>query len=159
MTHRPQTEPHSYEYENNTHKSEQALPAWRGAGRTSRDTNPPPSSSDGACICRIRLRFSAADLRKLLERKKKVAITLLLLQKFHENTMISSTEKQSSSAITVHKPKRTAMNARTIYARQNKPHRLGSAPAGVEGTRSRRCPAATVPADVVFACGFLLLFC
>ena len=91
--------------------------------------------------------------------KKKVAITLLLLQKFHENTMISSTEKQSSSAITVHKPKRTAMNARTIYARQNKPHRLGAAPAGVEGTRSRRCPAATVPADVVFACGFLLLFC
>ena len=76
-----------------------------------------------------------------------------------ENTIKSSTKKQSSSAITVHKPKRTAMCARTIYARKNKPYRLGAAPAGVVGTPTRRCPAATVPADVVFACGFPLLFC
>ena len=53
--HRPQTKAHSNEYENNTHKAEQALPAWRGAGRSSRGTNP-LSSSDGARSCRIRLR-------------------------------------------------------------------------------------------------------
>ena len=80
------------------------------------------------------------------------------MQKLLENTKISSTEKQSSSAITVHKPKRTAMNAKTIYARQNKPHRLGAAPAGIEGTPSRPCPVATVPANVVFACGFRCCF-
>ena len=34
--HRPQTKAHSNEYQNNTHKAEQALPAWRGAGRSSR---------------------------------------------------------------------------------------------------------------------------
>ena len=55
--HRPQTEAHSYEYEHNTHKAEQALPAWRRAGRSSRDPNPPLSSSDGARRCRIRLPF------------------------------------------------------------------------------------------------------
>ena len=37
--------------------------------------------------------------------------------------------------------------------RQNNPYRLGAAPAGVVGARSRWCPAATVPAAVVFACG------
>ena len=36
--------------------------------------------------------------------------------------------------------------------RQNNPSRLGAAPAGVVGARSRCCPAATVPAAVVFAC-------
>ena len=40
-------------------------------------------------------------------------------------------------------------NAQT---RQNNPYRLGAAPAGVVGARSRCCPAATVPAAVVFAC-------
>jgi len=54
--HRSQTKAHSNEYENNTHKAEQSLPAWRGAGRSSRDTKPPLSSSDGARSCRIRLR-------------------------------------------------------------------------------------------------------
>ena len=68
------------------------------------------------------------------------------------NTIKSSTEKQSS-AIIVHEPKRTATSTRTIHTRQNKPYRLGAAPAGVVGTPSRRCPAATVPAAVVFACG------
>ena len=72
--------------------------------------------------------------------------------------MKSSTEKQSSSAIIVHKPKRTAMSTRTIHTRQNKPYRLGAAPAGVIGARSRCCPAATVPAAVVFACGFRCCF-
>ena len=91
--------------------------------------------------------------------KKKVAITLLLLQKLLENTMKSSTEKQSSSAIIVHKPKRTATTTSTKHTRQNKPYRLGAASTGVVGTPTRRCPAATVPADVVFACGFPLLFC
>ena len=64
----------------------------------------------------------------------------------------SSTEKQSS-AIIVNKPKRTATSTRTILTRQNKPYRLGAAPAGVVGARTRCCPAATVPAAVVFACG------
>ena len=54
--HRPQTKAHSNEYENNTHKAEQALPAWRGAGRSSRGTRPLLSSSDGARSCRITLR-------------------------------------------------------------------------------------------------------
>ena len=70
----------------------------------------------------------------------------------------SSTEKQSSSAIVVHEAKRTATSTRTIYTRHNKPYRLGAAPAGVVGTRSRCCPAATVPAAVVFACGFRCCF-
>ena len=55
--HRPQTKAHSNEYENNTHnKAEQALPAWRGAGRNGRGTKPLLSSSDGARSCRITLR-------------------------------------------------------------------------------------------------------
>ena len=54
--HRPQTKEHSNEYENNTHKAEQPLPAWRGAGRSSRGTKPLLSSSVGARSCRIRLR-------------------------------------------------------------------------------------------------------
>ena len=37
--------------------------------------------------------------------------------------------------------------------RQNNPYRLGTAPAGVVGARSRCCPAATVPAAVVLPCG------
>ena len=53
--HRSQTKAHSNEYENNTHKAEQSLPAWRGAGRSSRGTKPLLSSSDGARSCRIRL--------------------------------------------------------------------------------------------------------
>ena len=53
----------------------------------------------------------------------------------------------------VNEAKRTAMSAITIYTRHNKPYRLGAAPAGVVGARSRCCPAATVPAAVVFACG------
>ena len=72
--------------------------------------------------------------------------------------MKSSTEKQSSSAITVHKPKRTATSTSTIHTKQNKPYRLGAAPAGVVGTPTRRCPAATVPADVVFGCRFRCCF-
>ena len=54
--HRPQTKAHSNEYENNTHKAEQAFPAWRGAGRSSRGTKPLLFSSDGARSCRITLR-------------------------------------------------------------------------------------------------------
>ena len=68
------------------------------------------------------------------------------------NKIQSSTEKQSSAVI-VHKPKRTATSTRTILTRQNKHYRLGAAPTGVVGARSRCCPAATVPAAVVFACG------
>ena len=45
-----------HEYENNTHEAEQALPAGRGAGRSSRGTRPLLSSSDGARSCRIPLR-------------------------------------------------------------------------------------------------------
>ena len=45
-----------HEYENNTHEAEQVLPAWRGAGRSSRGTRPLLSTSDGARSCRIALR-------------------------------------------------------------------------------------------------------
>ena len=62
------------------------------------------------------------------------------------------------SAIIVHEAKRTSTSMRTIYTRHNKPYRLGAAPAGVVGTPSRCCPAATVPAAVVFACGFRCCF-
>ena len=75
-----------------------------------------------------------------------------MLKLLENNTIESSTEKQRS-AIIVHKPKRTATSTRTIHTRQNKPYRLGAAPAGVLGARSRCCPAAMVPAAVVFACG------
>ena len=72
--------------------------------------------------------------------------------------MKSSTEKQSSSAIIVHKPKRTAMSTRTIYTRRNKPYRLGAAPARLVSSTSRLCPAATVPAGVLFGCGVRCCF-
>ena len=72
--------------------------------------------------------------------------------------MKTSTEKQSISAIIVHKPKRTAMSTRTIYTWQNKPHQLGAAPAGLVSTPSRLCPAATMPAGVQFGCGFRCRF-
>ena len=73
-------------------------------------------------------------------------------RKHSNNTIKSSAEKQSS-AIIVHKPKRTATSTRTIHTRQNNPYRLGAAPAGVVAARGRCCPAATVPVAVVFACG------
>ena len=68
-----------------------------------------------------------------------------------------STEKHRS-AIIVHKPNRTATSTWTVHRKQNKPYRLGAASAGVVGTRSRCCPAATVRAAVVFACGFRCSF-
>ena len=73
--------------------------------------------------------------------------------KLLENSTINSSSEKQSSAIIVHKPKRTATSTRTIHTRQNKPYRLGAAPAGVVGARGRCCPAATVPAAVVFGCG------
>ena len=45
------------------------------------------------------------------------------------------------------------INTTTTHTRQNKPYRLGVVWAGVVGARSRCCPAATVPAAVVCACG------
>ena len=69
-----------------------------------------------------------------------------------KNKIRSSTEEQSS-AIIVHKPRRTATSTRTTRTRQNNPYRLGAAPAGAIGPRVRCCPAATVPVAVVFACG------
>ena len=68
-----------------------------------------------------------------------------------------STDKKSS-AIIVYEAKRTATSTRTISTRYNKPYRPGAAPTGVAGTPSRCCPAATVPAAVVFACGFRCCF-
>ena len=68
------------------------------------------------------------------------------------NKIQSSTETQSS-AIIVHKPKRTATGTRTIHTRQNKPYRLGAVRAGVVGALGRSCPAATVPVAVVLPCG------
>ena len=38
--HRPRSKAHSNEYENSEDKAEQSLPAWRGAGRSSRGTKP-----------------------------------------------------------------------------------------------------------------------
>ena len=77
----------------------------------------------------------------------------LLIKYIYIFLIKSSTEKQSS-AIIVHKPKRTATSTRTIHTRQNKPCRLGAVRAGVLGARGRCCPAATVPvAVVVLPCG------
>ena len=118
-------------YENNTHEAEQALPAWRGTGRSSRATRTLLSSSDGARSCRIRLRCLLLYCRK-------------------KNEIKSSTEKQSS-AIIVHEAKRTATSRRTTHTRQNNPYRLGLAPARVIGARGRGCPAATVLVAVVIA--------
>ena len=92
------------------------------------------------------------------QRKNQIAITMLLLLKLLENTMKPFTEKQSSSAIIVHKSKRTAMSTRTVYTRHNKPYRLGAVPAGLVSSPSRLCPAATVPAGVLFSCGFRCCF-
>ena len=64
----------------------------------------------------------------------------------------SSTEKQSS-AIIVHKQKRTATSTRTTRTKQNNPYRFGAVPAGVKGARGRCCPAATVSAAVALPCG------
>ena len=125
-----------HEYENNRHEAEQALPAWRGTGRSSRATRTLLSSSDGARSCRIRLRCLLLYCRK-------------------KNEIKSSTEKQSS-AIIVHEAKRTATSRRTTHTRQNNPYRLGATPAGVLGARRRCCPAATVPVTVAFC---LLLYC
>ena len=72
-------------------------------------------------------------------------------------TIKSSTEKQGSAFI-VHKPNRTATSTWTVHRRQNKPYRLVATSAGVVGTLSRCCPAATVRAAVVFACGFRCSF-
>ena len=74
-----------------------------------------------------------------------------------KNKTKSSTEKKST-AIIVYEAKRTATSTRTISTRHNKPYRLGAAPAGLVGTPSRCCPAATVPAAVVFGCGFRCCF-
>ena len=60
------------------------------------------------------------------------------MQKLHDNTMKSSTEKQSSSAIIVHEAKRTATSTRTIYTRYNKPYRLGNL--GKSSTMKARLP-------------------
>jgi len=69
-----------------------------------------------------------------------------------------SPPKQRTEGPVVHEAKRTSTSMSTIYTRHNKPYRLGAAPAGVVGTPSRCCPAATVPAAVVFACGFPCCF-
>ena len=58
---RPQSKAHRNKYENNTHKAEQSLPAWRDAGRSTRSTTALLSSSDGSRNCRI---LSAAVLLK-----------------------------------------------------------------------------------------------
>ena len=98
--------------------------------------------------CRRRQSFTqSADA----DGRGKLAITLLLLLKLLENNTIKSSTEKQSSAIIVHKAKRTATSTRTIHTRQNKPYRLGAAPAGIVGARSRCCPAATAPAAVVFA--------
>ena len=52
--HSPRRKAHGNEYENNADKAGQSLPAWRGAGRSSRGTKPLLSCSDGAGSCRIR---------------------------------------------------------------------------------------------------------
>ena len=70
-----------------------------------------------------------------------------------ENKQNKITTEKQSSAIIVHKPKRTATSTRTILTSENKPYRLGAAPVGVVGARGRCCPAATVPVAVVLPCG------
>ena len=95
-------------------------------------------------------RAAAVQQRRCPQLAYPLAVSAAVLLK--ENKIKSSTEKQSS-AIIVHKPKRTVSSTRTTHTRQNKPYRLGASPAGVVGARGRCFPAATVPAAVVFACG------
>ena len=68
--HRPQTKAHSNEYENNTHEAEQALLAWRGAGRSSRGTRQLLSSSNGARSCRNRPRCLMPCIAKKCKKNK-----------------------------------------------------------------------------------------
>ena len=82
-----------------------------------------------------------------------LAVSAAVLLKSLKIKKIRSTTEKQSSAIIVHKPKRTATSTGTIHTRQNKLYRLGAAPAGVIGPRGRCCPAATFPVAVVFACG------
>ena len=80
-----------------------------------------------------------------------------MLKLLESNTIKSSTEKQRCDII-VHKQNRTARSTSTIHTRHNKPYQLGAAPAGLGSTPSRLCPEATVPAGVLFACGFRCSF-
>ena len=63
----------------------------------------------------------------------KLAITLLLLLKLLENNTIKSSTEKQSSAIIVHEPKRTATSTRTIHTRQKKPFEAAA-------VQQRRCP-------------------
>ena len=82
--HRPQTESHSYEYVNSTPKAEQALPAWRGVGRSSRDTKPAAVQQRRCAQLSYSLAVSSAVLLTRLN-KKQNSFTLLLLLKLLEN--------------------------------------------------------------------------
>ena len=64
--HRPRSEAHRNEYENNTHKAEESLPAWRRAGRSRKGTKPLLSSSDLS----YSLAVSAAVMLKFLKKDK-----------------------------------------------------------------------------------------
>ena len=75
------------------------------------------------------------------------------MMKLLQINKIKINNRNTELCIIVHEAKRTATSARTTQTRQNNPYRLGAAPAGVVGAKGRCCPAATVPAAVVFACG------
>ena len=82
-----------------------------------------------------------------------LAVSAAVLLKLLKKSKIKSSTEKQSSAIIVYNPRRTATSTRTTRTRQNNPYRLGAAAAGVIRPRGRCCPAATVPAAVVFACG------
>ena len=89
---RKRSKAHSNEYHNNIHKAQQALPAWRGAGRSSRDTKPllsrccPAATVPAAVVfaCGFPCCFAAIAKKK----KNHLAITLILLLKLLQNNTI-----------------------------------------------------------------------
>ena len=93
--HRPQTKAHNNECEN-THKAEQALLAWRGAGRSSRGTRPLLSSSDGARSCRNRPRclmlYSSKKQKKNKNNQHQVSPFYSKLDIFREGLVSSKGE-------------------------------------------------------------------
>ena len=89
--HRPQTKAHSNEYENNTHKAEQALLAWRGAGRSSRGTRPVPVADVfpcGVCCC-----IAEIILNKIINRKTEQLCHHRPQTKAHSNEYENNTHK------------------------------------------------------------------
>ena len=99
----------------------------------------------------------------------KIIQALLLLLKLLENNTSAAAvaeiylKNNRKTALSHHRPQTEAHSNEYLVRDQytqskTSPAGLARRPAGVVGTPSRRCPAATVPATVVCACGFRCCF-